>query len=155
MKKVDAPKHPVEIYITQSWLNYTDTGQYHHKHAHPNSWLSGCIYVNADKEKDKITFYNDQYNRIVIPTDNFNPFNSSSWWFSVGTGDIVIFPSHLSHMVEQTVSTDTRVSIAINTFLKGYIGDEHNLTGLHLNEHNSEAPQRNEIRSEKDKQGGY
>ncbi len=154
MKSVYAPKNDVEVYITQSWMNYTKTGQYHHKHAHPNSWISGCIYINTDREKDRITFYNDKYNRIDLPTENFNPFNSSSWWFSVGTGDIVIFPSYLTHMVEQTTSTDTRVSIAINTFLKGYIGDEHSLTGLHLQGQDESAPQRTEARPE-NLQGGY
>ena len=154
MQNVYAPKYDVEAYITQSWMNYTKTGQYHHKHAHPNSWLSGCIYISTDREKDRITFYNDKYNRIDLPTEKFNPYNSSSWWFSVGTGDIVIFPSYLSHMVEQTTSNDTRVSIAINTFLRGYIGDEHSLTGLHLNEQNTDAPQRTEARPENLK-GGY
>ena len=154
MEKVYAPKNDVQAYITQSWMNYTQTGQYHHKHAHPNSWISGCIYVSTDRQKDRITFYNDKYNRIDLPTENYNAFNSSSWWFSVGTGDIVIFPSYLTHMVEQTTSNDTRVSIAINTFLKGYIGDEHSLTGLHLREQDTDAPQRTEARPE-NLQGGY
>ena len=26
------PKHPVEFVVTQSWLNYTKEGEYHHKH---------------------------------------------------------------------------------------------------------------------------
>ena len=146
MEKIYAPKYSVETYITQSWMNYTKTGQFHHKHAHPNSWLSGCIYVSTEREKDRITFYKEGYNRINLPTENFNPYNSESWWFSVGTGDIVIFPSYLTHMVEQTTSTDTRVSIAINTFLKGYIGDEHSLTGLHLKEQDSDTPYRTEPR---------
>lgn len=154
MEKIYAPKYSVETYITQSWMNYTSTGQFHHKHAHPNSWLSGCIYVNTDREKDRITFYKEGYNRINLPTENFNAYNSESWWFSVGTGDIVIFPSYLTHMVEQTTSSNTRVSIAINTFLKGYLGDEHSLTGLHLNEQNSNAPQRTEKRPE-NMSGGY
>ena len=148
MRAVYAPKYPVETYITQSWMNYTKPGQYHHKHAHPNSWLSGCIYISTEREKDRITFYKEGYNRIELPTENFNAYNSSSWWFSVGTGDIVIFPSYLTHMVEQTTSNDTRVSIAINTFLKGYVGDEHSLTGLHLNEQDDSAPYRTEPRPE-------
>jgi uncharacterized protein (TIGR02466 family) len=154
MEKIYAPKYPVETYITQSWMNYTDTGQYHHRHAHPNSWLSGCIYISTDREKDRITFYKEGYNRIDLPTENFNSYNSSSWWFSVGTGDIVIFPSYLTHMVEQTTSNDTRVSIAINTFLKGYIGDEHSLTGLHLKEQDDSVSYRTEPRPE-NASGGY
>ena len=154
MNRVYAPRYPVEAYLTQTWLNYTKTGEYHHKHAHPNSWISGCLYVNADREKDRITFFKDGYSRIQIPTENYNAFNSESWWFAVGTGDIILFPSYLTHMVEQTVSTDTRVSIAINTFLKGYIGDEHSLTGLHLQGQDTDAPQRTEAKPE-NQQDGY
>jgi uncharacterized protein (TIGR02466 family) len=131
MESVEAPYNPVEAYITQSWLNYTQPGEYHHKHEHPNSYLSGVLYINADPEKDKIYFYKNGYKRISLPTNNYNPFNSESWWFSVGTCDLVIFPSYLTHMVEQTVSADTRISIAFNTFLKGYIGEEASLTALH------------------------
>ena len=141
-----------DIVIDESWLARTRKNEYHHKHAHPNSWISGCLYINADREKDRITFYNDRYNRIDLPTENFNAFNSQSWWYSVGTGDIVLFPSYLTHMVEQTVSTETRVSIAVNTFLKGYIGDEYSLTGLHLKEQNSDVEIRTTPRP--DGQGG-
>jgi len=126
------PKHPVEFYITQSWLNYTKLGQYHHKHAHPNSVLSGVFYFNAVSEKDKIFFYNEKYKQIVIQPKEYNIHNSDSWWFPVKTGDIVIFPSHLTHMVEQTISDNTRVSLAFNVFVKGYIGEEDGLTALHL-----------------------
>ena len=35
------PKHNVSLRITQSWCNYTQPGQHHHKHAHPNSYISG------------------------------------------------------------------------------------------------------------------
>jgi uncharacterized protein (TIGR02466 family) len=126
------PKHPISFYITQSWINYTHLGQFHHKHAHPNSILSGVFYFNADPEKDKIFFYNEKYRQIVIPAKEFNMHNSESWWFPVKTGGLVIFPSNLTHMVEQTTSVDTRVSLAFNVFAKGYIGDEDSLTALHL-----------------------
>ena len=29
---VICPKNNLELYITQSWLNYTESNQYHHKH---------------------------------------------------------------------------------------------------------------------------
>jgi hypothetical protein len=41
-----------KLKVTQSWLNYTKPGEFHHKHSHPNSLLSGVFYFNADKEKD-------------------------------------------------------------------------------------------------------
>jgi uncharacterized protein (TIGR02466 family) len=134
MESIEAPYNPVEAYITQSWLNFTQPGEFHHKHEHPNSYLSGVLYVNADPQKDKIYFYKNGYKRISLPTERYNPFNSESWWFSVGTCDMVLFPSYLTHMVEQTESADTRISLSFNTFLKGYIGEEASLTSLHTGE---------------------
>lgn len=129
---VYAPKHEVELYVTQSWANYTKPGEYHHKHEHPNSFISGVFYVNADKAKDKIYFYKNGYQQLKLPTENYNLYNSDSWWFEVGTCDLVLFPSSLTHMVQTTDSEDTRISIAFNTFLKGYVGEDIDLTGLHL-----------------------
>ena len=131
-KEVYAPKHDVIPYITQSWANYTKKGQWHHKHEHPNSFISGVFYVQAQKDIDKIYFYKNGYQQIKLPTDNYNLYNSDSWWLGVETGQLILFPSHLTHMV-QTVQTDeTRISISFNTFLKGYIGNDMELTGLHL-----------------------
>ena len=84
--------------------------------------------------RDKIYFYKDGYERIKVPAAEFNPYNSESWWFEVGAGDLILFPSHLTHMVETKVGDETRISIAFNTFLKGYIGSDESLTGLHLGE---------------------
>ena len=66
-QNIYVPKNNVEPYITQSWCNYTKEGQYHHKHAHPNSFISGVFYVQADKTKDKIYFYKEEYKQIKIP----------------------------------------------------------------------------------------
>lgn len=132
IEEIYAPKKEVEMRMTQSWANYTEPGQFHHRHEHPNSFVSGVLYINADPTKDKIYFYKNQYQQIILPTENFNHYNSHSWWFEVGTGDVIIFPSGLTHMV-QTVETDsTRVSIAFNTFPKGHIGDDSELIGLDI-----------------------
>ena len=130
-QNIYVPKNNVEPYITQSWCNYTKEGQYHHKHAHPNSFISGVFYVQADKTKDKIYFYKEEYKQIKIPAKEYNLFNSESWWFETGTNDLVVFPSNLTHMVEKVVGKE-RISLSFNTFLKGYIGEDTELTGLHI-----------------------
>ena len=121
VREIDSPKLDVKPYITQSWFNYTIPGQTHHKHFHPNSYLSGVFYINADKESDKIFFHKEGYNRIYLDTENYNTFNSGSWWFPVGTGDLVLFQSSLQHSVVSTVNTGTRISIAFNSFIKGQL----------------------------------
>ena len=133
-KSVYAPKFDVTPYITQSWANFTEPGQYHHKHSHPNSIISGVFYPQADRETDKIYFYKDCYERIKLTAGEYNPYNSESWWYETGAGDLIIFPSHLTHMVQTKQGDGTRISISFNTFVKGYIGSDESLTGLHLGE---------------------
>jgi uncharacterized protein (TIGR02466 family) len=128
------PKHKVNIRITQSWINYTEPGQWHHKHAHPNSFVSGVFYPQANKEIDKIYFYKDGFQQIKLSPENWNTWNSESWWFNVGTGDLVLFPSSLTHMVETVQGEQTRISLSFNTFLVGNIGEEVDLTGLQIGE---------------------
>lgn len=137
-KKVDeyfqeiyAPKHEVFLRITQSWLNRTSPGKYHHKHAHPNSFISGVFYVKASKSKDKIYFYRELYEQLMVATKSFNVYNSESWWIEVGSGELILFPSRLAHMV-QTVQDEDRISLAFNTFPVGYLGDEDQLTASHI-----------------------
>lgn len=126
------PEKNLKLRITQSWINYTKKDQYHHKHSHPNSFISGVFYVNANKDTDKIHFYNDEYKMIDIPAKEFTMLNCRNWWYPVETGDLILFPSSLVHSVE-TVNTDTvRASLSFNTFPVGYLGNDINLTGLHL-----------------------
>jgi uncharacterized protein (TIGR02466 family) len=129
-EKVISPTDAITPYITQSWLNYTETNQYHHKHAHPNSLVSGVFYINCDNKFDKIKFFNDTYKTIKPEIKDWNLWNSESWWFSVKTGDIILFPSSLTHMVETKEGDNTRISLAFNVFIKGTVGNNKNLTEL-------------------------
>ena len=131
-KKVISSTDKITPYITQSWLNYTETNQFHHKHAHPNSLVSGVFYINCHEELDKIKFFDDKYKTIKLETKDWNLYNSESWWFTVKTGDIIMFPSSLTHMVETKEGTNTRISLAFNVFVKGTLGDNTALTELIL-----------------------
>jgi uncharacterized protein (TIGR02466 family) len=132
-KKVLSYTDAVTPYITQSWLNYTETNQYHHKHEHPNSLVSGVFYVNCHEEFDKIKFFKkDSYQAIKPEIKDWNLYNSETWWFTVKTGDIILFPSSLTHMVETKEGDNTRISLAFNVFIKGTIGNNKNLTELIL-----------------------
>ena len=130
LKKIVKPVYKTEVYVTQSWLNYTNKGEFHHKHEHPNSYLSGCLYIQTDETKDKITFHKSGYQQIQIPTENYDMMNSDSWWFNVKSGKIIIFPSSLTHHVDNVIADDTRISIAFNSFIKGILGDNKSLTEL-------------------------
>ena len=131
--KVISSANNITPYITQSWLNFTETNQFHHKHTHPNSLVSGVFYINCDEKFDKIKFFrNDTYQTIKPEVKDWNLWNSETWWLPVNTGDIILFPSSLKHMVENKQGTNTRISLSFNTFIKGTIGNSKNLTELFL-----------------------
>jgi uncharacterized protein (TIGR02466 family) len=130
--KIISPDNNVTPYITQSWINYTEKNEFHHKHHHPNSLVSGVFYINCDERFDKIKFFNELYTQIQPKVKTYNLYNSFSWWFPVKDGDLIMFPSSLSHMVETKKETNTRISLAFNVFVKGTLGDEKYLTHLIL-----------------------
>ena len=133
LEKIISPKNNIELYITQSWLNYTEENQHHHIHAHPNSVVSGVLYFDCDKENDKIKFTNPvNYQQIKPEIKDFNIWNSDTWWFALETGQLVMFPSSTTHQVDTKKGTNTRVSLAFNTFYKGTIGSNKDLTELIL-----------------------
>ena len=131
-KNVYKPYREVSLELTQSWCNYTEKGQWHHRHTHSNSFISGVFYPKANKDTDKIYFYKDGHNIFSIPhaDDDWNAWNSDSWWFEVNTGDLILFPSSLQHMVEPVETDETRISLSFNTFPIGVLGNERTLTQL-------------------------
>ena len=129
------PKDKLKLYITQSWLNYTNVNQYHHKHEHPNSVVSVVLYFDSDIKNDKILFTNSKgYQQIspIIDDKKFNLWNSTTWFFPVKTGDLIMFPSSTTHQVDVKKGKNTRISLAFNTFIKGTLGDNFSLTELKL-----------------------
>lgn len=127
------PKTNCSLYITQSWMNITQPGQYHHKHEHPNSFISGVFYIDADEENDRIQFFHGKgYQQLTVDTTEFTYLNSQSWWLSIKTNDIMLFPSSLTHMVTTKNGENNRTSLAFNTFLRGIWGDNESLTEMKL-----------------------
>lgn len=131
-KEIYAPKNETSLRITQSWCNYTEPGQFHHKHTHPNSFVSGVFYAQADKDTDRIYFHRNLIDQLRTPTDTWNAYNSETWWMEAYVGRMYLFPSHLAHNVEAVKGTGTRISLSFNTFPIGNFGEDFSLTGLRL-----------------------
>ena len=131
-KKIYSPKNIIDLYITQSWANYTEENQAHHKHLHDNSIISGVLYVSTDEATDRIYFYKDKHSYWHIPSDSYNSWNSESWWYPVRPNTLLLFPSSLTHMVDKKTTPGTRISISFNTFFKGTLGEQDRLSELIL-----------------------
>jgi uncharacterized protein (TIGR02466 family) len=122
----------IEIYITQSWVNYSVPGNFHHRHDHPNSYLSGIFYVNTANTHTTFEQVNRTFSLELAPYSEHNIFNSGSWKLKQKNNNVVIFPSTLLHKVEQNKSNEKRITIAFNTYVRGKIGNETELYGLEL-----------------------
>jgi len=135
VKQVIDPKEEVDIYITQSWLNITKPGESHHDHSHANSIASGVFYISTE-ESDNIKFTDP--NRSIkgilkFEPEEYNHWNSDTWFFPVTNNELLIFPSWLVHQVDPNKKATTdRISLSFNTFTKGIFGDPKNLTELIL-----------------------
>lgn len=121
-----------KLYITQSWMNRTLPNEWHHEHTHPNSYVSGVLYLSADKNQDKIFFDSHRPPAIGPAIKDNNPWNSSAYWFPVETGNLLLFPSSLPHRVHHKQGHNERISLSFNTFLKGKLGSVSTLTALKL-----------------------
>ena len=135
VKVIINPKEELDFYITQSWLNITKPGGYHHEHSHQNSIISGVFYISTE-EDDKITFVDPNFNLkhvLRIEPKTFNIWNSHICSIPSIPNELLLFPSWLNHQVEiNEKATTDRISLSFNTFVKGTLGKRKDLNQLIL-----------------------
>ena len=118
----------IDLKITQSWLNLTKKNEYHHKHYHPNSFISGVLYIETN-ESDKIYFHNPIKPQLLNDSKTFTLHNSLDWWLPTSKGSLMLFMSSLEHSVAP-IQSNKRVSLSFNTFFNSNFGLKDNLTLL-------------------------
>ena len=124
-----------EIYITQSWANKSSTSQFHPKHKHPNSIISGVIFFdeNDDESLPPIRFHRSaELFPLDFAFENLNEFTASCQSFETAQGRLMLFPSLVEHDVEQNRSDKVRTSISFNTYVRGVVGGKEQLTEVKI-----------------------
>jgi uncharacterized protein (TIGR02466 family) len=124
-------KDSVEIYFTESWFNKTEKGQMHHRHWHPNSIVSGIVYLEADGTSGGTKFITSQYDTIEYGINSANIYNSRSWTVDPEVGTMVLFPSNVEHMVVEYQGEKPRITLSFNSFVRGHVNTDP-LTRLSL-----------------------
>ena len=119
IEKVIQPKSKVSIFITESWLNYNRTNEFHHLHYHKNSYLSGVFYINTLKDDNIVLVDSQPKYCLEIESE----YSTDQWNLPVKQGQLILFPSFLYHEVEKNRERETRVSLSFNTFIKGDINN--------------------------------
>ena len=121
-----------KLVITQSWLNKSKKGESHHEHVHPNSMVSGVWYPQIHEQMPPIQFRSRQQRDVSLQTEKYNTFNSATFMLPMKRGELILFPSNLTHSVPTNVGEEERISLSFNTWPKGNMGDIKSLTYLPL-----------------------
>lgn len=126
----------VKFKMTNSWVIEHMPNDFSHSHIHTNSLISGVYYLDVnDDSGDLVISKVNQNPENVFPAmwmwyySNDNKFNTNTFKFKLKSGNIILFPSHLSHSVEQNLSNKNRYCIAFDFFPYGSFGaKEYELT---------------------------
>ena len=121
-----------KLVITQSWLNKSGKGESHHEHVHPNSMISGVWFPQIHEQMPPIQFRGGHQRDVALQSTKFNTFNSATFMLPMKKGELLLFPSNLSHSVPVNQGDEERISLSFNTWPKGNMGDKQSLTYLPL-----------------------
>lgn len=99
--------------VNGAWLNINKKHEYNLVHTHPQSSLSGVLYLSTNKRSGDIVFYNPAPVQHY-PSISTLPKFPSQHAFTPENGDVIIFPSYLEHCVMPNLSDEDRISISFN-----------------------------------------
>ena len=106
-----------------AWIKINKKGDYNEKHNHPNSHLAGVLYLKCPKDCGNIVFDSptgfQSYQEILSYIKEFKECNNvfQSYEFFPVEGKMLIFPSHLLHVVQANKSNEDRISVSFNMIL--------------------------------------
>ncbi len=109
-----------QVYVTNqrladSWCNIQGKGSTLELHNHPNSVVSGIIFLKADEKSSKLVFHN--------PLDPISPTATSphrqTYELTPKTGLLAMWPSYLMHGSGGSINqSDERIVLSFNTYWK-------------------------------------
>ncbi len=116
------------LVTTQCWMSRADPGEQHLGHRHPNSVVSGIMYLTTSKAPTLFQRKN-QYRLGYIMTTAYQ--NTLDYYqVECVAGHVVMFPSKLQHLVPVNDEDETRMTLSWNTFLDGSIATAESLSQL-------------------------
>lgn len=105
-----------QLVCKDAWVNVAMPGDYQEYHQHPMSHFSVVYYVNAPEACGNLILRSHAADKdmMPLPTKNTDLPNAKTYFVIPQAGEIVIFRSNQTHMVDKNRSKDPRVSVALN-----------------------------------------
>ena len=103
------------LMIDNSWSNIQSKGSTLRRHTHPNSKVSGSLFINVDQNSSKLHLYNPNPYIKYEDYDKVTDCSAVDFEIQPTNGQLILFPSWLEHgSDEQKNNTDQRVVISFN-----------------------------------------
>tara|TARA_R100001530_G_C4290261_1_gene147825 strand:- start:379 stop:945 length:567 start_codon:yes stop_codon:yes gene_type:complete len=114
----DQTKIKIDNKIRNSWFNIQDKESILKDHVHPDSVLSGAIFINVGKKASKLYFHNpNPFSYFTPKNEPLNEYTYEWCCFNPCKGDLIIFPSWLKHGSNQDKNFyNNRTVISFNAF---------------------------------------
>ena len=106
----------VKLDINNAWANINDKGAWNAPHLHNGCWYSGVFYIHSDGDEGRISML-DTHQKVVGDFPH-SPRTPTCLPFEPITGECILFPSGLMHMVEPNPTNKERYSISFNCSLE-------------------------------------
>jgi|19_taG_2_1085344.scaffolds.fasta_scaffold23592_2 uncharacterized protein (TIGR02466 family) len=101
--------------ISDSWFNIQKKGTALQEHTHPNSILSGALYINVDQDSNQLYFHNPNQFMSFCDIEEHKECSYNWFYFKPRLGSLIIFPSWLKHGSNETKNnTENRTVISFN-----------------------------------------
>ena len=113
-------------YISGMWANITNPNHRHPVHIHPNSLVSGILYIRTPEACGATAFTDPRpAARVFEPNyERMFELNSGLFRFPPKKGTMLLWPSWMSHGVDRGFTVDEneeRIVIAFNVMMVGKI----------------------------------
>ena len=99
-------KNPIETNLTEIWYNIYEKGFFQEIHAHHGATFSGIYLFELNEPNTTVFFAN---HTLFEYGENTDPSFTTE---HIKEGNVLIFPSELTHMVRKTI--DFRITISFN-----------------------------------------
>jgi uncharacterized protein (TIGR02466 family) len=102
--------------LENSWINFQYKNSILKKHTHPNCQISGVLYLKTDEKSSRLYFYNPNQFNSFLNIKEYNFSNCQYIYFRPKIGDLILFPSWLSHGSHEDENlSEERVALSFNT----------------------------------------
>lgn len=104
---------PKRFNVVANCMKY---GDYHEKHPHPMSLVSGVFYLQAPEGSAPIRVFDPRTfrNFLLFKTEEPKPTNVGSIEFKPKEGELILFESWLEHAVPKNESKKERIALVFN-----------------------------------------